>query len=93
MHHRKQGSGKGCELARVKPGQNVRVIEIEGGWHLRQRLNQMGIHIGDLMIVKQAGAFRGPMLIEIHGSQVALGCGLARKVIVKIIDKESVSDG
>ena len=70
------------ELARLKPGAHVRVRNIDGGWDLRQRLNQMGIHIGDHLIVKQAGAFHGPMLVETNGSHVALGCGMARKIWV-----------
>jgi Fe2+ transport system protein FeoA len=29
------------------------------------------------------GALRGPILIEVHGSQVALGRGIASKVVVE----------
>jgi len=88
MRHRRH-CGTGVELARIKPGQCIKVCRIEGGWRVRQRLNQMGVHIGDVMCVKQTGAFRGPMLIEIHGTRVALGCGLARKVMVEIADQQS----
>ncbi|MBN2104502.1 ferrous iron transport protein A [bacterium] len=80
------------ELARIHSGQSVRVTGIQGGWHMRQRLNQMGIHIGDTLRVRQTGAFHGPMLIEIHGSQVALGCGMARKIMVEIVDGKNASD-
>jgi Fe2+ transport system protein FeoA len=52
-------------------GEQVRVIEIGGGWGIRQRLNQMGIHEG------------GPRLIEIHGSDVALGRGIAKHILVE----------
>ncbi len=75
--------GSSVELARIKPGARVRVVSIDGGWEMRQRLNQMGIHNQDLLTVKQAGAFRGPILVEVHGSQVALGCGMARKIQVR----------
>lgn len=88
MHHRRHRSALGNELARMKPGQHVLVRTIEGGWHMRQRLNQIGIHVGDRMLVKQAGAFHGPMLVEVHGTQVALGCGMARKIRVEIVHEE-----
>ena len=83
-----QNSAQKFELARIKPGTMVRVAGICGGWELRQRLNQLGIHINDKITIKQAGVFKGPMLVEVHGSRVALGCGMARKVIVEIISDE-----
>jgi len=43
----------------------------------------MGIHPGDIISVAGAGAFHGPFLIEVHGSRIALGRGVARRVIVK----------
>lgn len=93
MRHKRHPSPFKNELARIRPGRSVRIIGIEGGWHMRQRLNQMGIHIGDTIRVSQAGAFRGPMLIEIRGSRLALGCGMARKIRVETIDGETDSNG
>jgi len=86
MHRRRHKFTHGNDLAGIRPGHFVRVTGIHGGWHMRQRLNQLGIHIGDIIQVKQTGAFHGPMLIEIRGSQVALGCGMARKINVEIVD-------
>ena len=83
-----QNSAHKLELARIKSGTLVRVAEIIGGWELRQRLNQLGIHINDKITIRQTGVFKGPMLVEVHGSMVALGCGMARKVIVEIISDE-----
>ena len=61
----------------------VKVDRIQGGWELRQRLNQMGIHEGDTLALKQRSRFRGPVLVEIHGIQMALGRGMARHIAVK----------
>lgn len=61
----------------------AKVIDIQGGQGVRQRLGQMGIHPGDTITILRYGALRGPILIEIHGSQVALGRGIASKVIVE----------
>jgi ferrous iron transport protein A len=60
----------------------AKVIDIRGGPGVRQRLSQMGIHPGDIITILRYGALRGPLLIEIHGSQVALGRGIASKIIV-----------
>jgi len=70
-------------LDQIYENKKALVIDIEGGQRVRQRLGQMGIHPGDIITILRYGALRGPILIEIHGSQVALGRGIAAKVIVE----------
>jgi len=70
-------------LDHIERSNEVIVQKIEGGWGLRQRLNQMGIHVGDTILVKRSGILGGPIHIQIHGMDVALGRGMARKIIVK----------
>ena len=60
----------------------ARVIMIDGGQKVRSYLNTLGIHIGDWLTVVQRAPFRGPVLVEIHGTRVALGRGVARKIQV-----------
>jgi ferrous iron transport protein A len=60
----------------------ARVIMIEGGQRVHSYLNTLGIHIGDWLTVVQRAPFRGPVLIEIHGTRVALGRGIAKKIQV-----------
>jgi ferrous iron transport protein A len=70
-------------LDQVQGNQEVKVVRILGGWGIRQRLNQMGIHPGDKILVKRSAIMGGPILIRVHGSDVALGRGMTRKVIVQ----------
>jgi ferrous iron transport protein A len=70
-------------LDRVEENQQVKVLEIQGGWGVRRRLGQLGIHPGDVITVVRYGAFQGPILIQVHGSQVALGRGVASRILVK----------
>ena len=72
-------------LVEIKRDVQVEVVEIQGGWGVRQRLNQMGIHPRDKIIVKKSGFMKGPMLVEVHGMDVAIGRGMAQKVLVKEI--------
>ena len=67
----------------IAEDRKAKVIDIQGGAGMRQRLSQMGIHPGDFVTILRYGALRGPLLIEVHGSQVALGRGIASKVIVE----------
>jgi ferrous iron transport protein A len=70
-------------LDKIYENSKAKVIDIRGGAGIRQRLSQMGIHPGDMITILRYGALRGPILIEIHGSQVALGRGIASKIIVE----------
>ena len=65
---------------------NVRVLEIDGGWHIRQKLNQIGIHVGDTIQVKRSGLSGSPVLIHVHGTEMAIGKGMASKIIVQLMD-------
>jgi len=67
----------------AKGNQKVKVVDISGGWGIRQRLGCLGIHPGDIITVRRSAIMRGPILISVHGNQVALGRGVARKVIVE----------
>ncbi len=70
-------------LAQLGSGQSARVLDVEGGWGLRRNLEQLGIHPGDVVSVAGTGAFRGPILIEVNGSRVALGRGVAGRIRVE----------
>ncbi len=70
-------------LDQMGVGKRARVIDITGGPGLHRNLSQMGIHRGDMITISGAGAFRGPILVEIHGSRVALGRGVARRILVE----------
>ena len=70
-------------LEQLNPGDRARVVGIHGGRGLRRHLEQVGIHPGDILSLESLSAFRGPILIEVHGSRIALGRGVARKVIVE----------
>ena len=70
-------------LDQIYENRKAKVIDIQGGAGIRQRLSQMGIHPGDIITMVRYGALRGPLLIEIHGSQVALGRGIASKIILE----------
>ena len=58
----------------------VRVILIDGGHRVRTHLNTLGIHIGDWLTVVERAPFRGPVLVEINGTRLALARGIASKI-------------
>jgi Fe2+ transport system protein FeoA len=36
------------------------------------------------MVVKRSGIIGGPVLIQIHGTEVAIGRGMARRIFVAV---------
>jgi len=71
-------------LEQVALQDHAKVVDIDGGMRVRSHLNTLGIHVGDTVRVVERAPFRGPVLIEIHGTRVALGRGVARKVRVEV---------
>jgi ferrous iron transport protein A len=73
-------------LDHVEENKKARVVDVQGGWGIRRRLGQMGIHPGDIVTVLRYGALGGPILIEVHGFQVALGRGIASRILVEDVE-------
>ena len=71
-------------LDTVEVRKQVRVIVIDGGHKVRAHLNTLGIHVGDWLTVVERAPFRGPVLVEINGTRLALGRGVASKVQVEV---------
>ena len=78
-----EGGNKPAPLDEVGENKKAKVIDVQGGWAAKRRLSQMGIHPGDVVTVVRYGALGGPMVIEVHGFQLALGRGVASQVFVE----------
>ena len=72
-------------LDRIRENHEVKVVRILGGWGIRQRLNQIGVHPGDKILIKRSAIMGGPILVRVRGADVALGRGMTRKVVVEEI--------
>jgi Fe2+ transport system protein FeoA len=71
-------------LSMASPGQEVRLVGIRGGWGIRRRLADMGLTPGEKVWVVQSGP-AGPLLIAVRDSRLALGRGMAHKIMVEPI--------
>lgn len=70
-------------LLDVETGKAVKIVSIAGGKNSRQVLAQLGIGIGSKVTIQRNAPFSGPLLIENHGVSVALGRGIAAKIMVE----------
>lgn len=70
-------------LRDIEEGKKAKVLLIGGGMSVRQHLSTIGIHVEDTVLVKRRAVWGGPILLEVHGSEVALGRGVASKIQVE----------
>jgi len=72
----------GMPLVMASPGKLLTVIGINAGWGLQRRLTDMGLTPG-VQIRVMNGQCAGPVLIDLRGSRLGLGRGVAQKIMVK----------
>jgi ferrous iron transport protein A len=70
-------------LSGMQSGSKGVIVQIEGGHGLINRLNALGIRPDKRITKISSMMLRGPVTIAIDGAQVALGFGMARRVIIK----------
>jgi ferrous iron transport protein A len=70
-------------LVEMERGQSGTVFRLRGGRGLVNRLNALGIRPGKKITKVSAMLMRGPVTIEIDRAQIAVGFGMAKKIIVK----------
>jgi len=71
-------------LSHMRPGQSGMIVEIQGGFGLINRLNGLGILPGKRVRKISAMIARGPVTIEVDRVQVAIGFGMAKRIIVAL---------
>ena len=74
------------QLSHIKPGEEGEVAFIRAGTHACQRLLDMGFTKGVKIKVVNAAPFQGPIEVQVRGTSIALGRGLANQVYIEIMD-------
>lgn len=75
---------KKISLVQMKASHKGKIIEITGGNALESRMMSMGIYPGREIIKLSNFALRGPVTIKIGRTVVALGYGVAGKIVVAV---------
>jgi len=75
--------GKQITLAQMKIGQSGTVVQIQGGHGMVNRLSALGVRPGRRITKVSSMFMRGPITIQVDRAQVAIGRGMAKKIIVE----------
>jgi ferrous iron transport protein A len=67
-------------LTKLNSGESCRIQKINAGMNATRRLYEMGLNTGsNIKVVKND---IGPVIVSIYGNKIAVGRGLAEKIIV-----------
>jgi Fe2+ transport system protein FeoA len=77
---------KTVPLTFLQPYRQGKITMIQGGYRFKQRMRSMGICDGKVVTIKSKQPFHGPLTIEVCGTQMTIGRGMAHKIQVEIID-------
>lgn len=77
-----EASKKEYSVADLEDDEKGTIIEIRGGKMAAKRLADLGLKPGAEVKAIRQTLFSGPVQIEVNGSRLVLGRGLAGKIIV-----------
>lgn len=66
-------------LSQLRSGDLARIVAVEGGYGMKEKLMAMGIREGRIIRVIST---HGPIVVETKDGMVSLGRGIARKIEV-----------
>ncbi|MBD6956455.1 MAG: metal-dependent transcriptional regulator, partial [Thermoplasmatales archaeon] len=70
-------------LSEMEEGERAYVVTIHGDEKLVKRLMDMGFVIKTPILVKRSLGKRGPMIVNIKGSDLAIGEDIAKSIVVR----------
>lgn len=83
------------KLSKLKPGETGVIVSIaeltrghhrrrRHGWSFQRRLEDMGLTPGTKVTVVKSASFHGPIEIYVRGSRLAIGRGMAERILVSV---------
>lgn len=71
-------------LNELRPGQGGTISQINGGRGMVNRLTALNVRPGSMITKLNDGFMRGPVTIELDRTQIAIGFGIAARILVAV---------
>lgn len=71
-------------LTKIEKGVRAKVVEITSGKQAAHRLSTLGIRLGSYVVKISTFALKGPVTVKVGSTTIALGHGMAEKVMVEL---------
>ena len=75
---------KHVPLSRMDAGQSGKVVQIQGGQGMVDRLGALGIRPGRRITKISSMFMRGPVTVQVGNARVAIGFGMAKRIVVDL---------
>ncbi len=72
-------------LSHLPINKKAKIVSIQGGYGFQRKLGIMGIREKQEIKIVSRQPFHGPLTIEVRGSQMTLGRGMAQKITVEVV--------
>ena len=72
------------DLTQMQPGEAGIVKEIQGGQGFIRKLQSMGVRPEKKITKVSSHFWRGPQTVEVDNIQIAVGFGMARRILVEV---------
>ena len=70
-------------LTELKLGEEATIAAVQGGRGMQVRLRNMGLVEGQAVRKLSALAWGGPVVVMVKRTQIAIGRGMARRILVR----------
>jgi|DewCreStandDraft_4_1066084.scaffolds.fasta_scaffold00107_48 ferrous iron transport protein A len=70
-------------LVECRKGDRVRIVKLDAGHGASLNLIHLGLDVGQTVEIRQRSPLHGPLLVAHDGTEVAIGYGLAEKILVE----------
>ena len=71
-------------LTDLAKGEEGIIVAIQAGWGLQRRLRLLGLAEGQVIRKLSDLALGGPVVVLVNRAQVAIGRGMARRILVRL---------
>ena len=72
------------DLTQMQPGETGIVEEVQGGHGIVRKLQSMGLRPEKKITKVSSHFWRGPQTVEVDNIQIAVGFGMAKKILVDV---------
>lgn len=72
------------DITQMQPGETGIVKEIQDGQGFVRKLQSMGVRPQKKITKVSSYFWRGPQIIEVDNIQIAVGFGMARRILVEV---------
>jgi ferrous iron transport protein A len=71
-------------LTDLAKGEKGTIVALQAGWGAQQRLRLLGLAEGQVIRKLSELALGGPVVVLVNRAQVAIGRGMARRILVRL---------